>query len=206
MATIQEECSAAREAVITEFSIIKKLSVTFSLPEDVKDALRRYLLVAIYAAWEGFVVKVFSMYADRINTTRITFKECDKRIGAQLFFQKLNLDDLGNRMDRREQALDNAIKLLDSPIEIRTPISTDSNVDYDSLKAIMHKLGLCSLAEAEYKGRMAKFLSMRCKLAHGTYIPITVEVISEMTNLVTALMDEVIVAITDAWDKNAYRV
>lgn len=205
MATIQEECSAAREAVVAEFSIIKKLSASLSLPDDTKESLRRYLLVAIYAAWEGFVVKVFSAYADRINSSETKFKDCDKRIGAQLFFQQLNLDDLGNRMERREQVLDDAIKLLDSPVKIRTPISTDSNVDYESLKAIMHKLGLAPVSETEYKGRLSKFLSMRCKLAHGTIIRITVDIITEMTSLVTALMDDVIVAIANSWEEGGYR-
>lgn len=205
MADLSEECQAARSEVEDEFSIIKKLSTTLTLPADSRNAIRRYSVVAMYAAWEGFVVSVFSAYAQKINAKGVLFSNCDKRIGAQLFFQQLQLDNVGNRIEKRESIVQDAIRILSSPVHIRTPISTDSNVDYASLNAIMHKLGLAPLPEETYKDKMAKFLSMRCKLAHGTKIKVSDQDISEISNLVTSLMDDLITVLVESLEGEKFK-
>jgi hypothetical protein len=191
----------------------------YNLSKKHLDILSVQSISMIYSIWEGFIQTSFNMYIDEINSQRIniflikdemlvyhiekTFKQFreypeahNKKVG---FFYKL-----------RELFKDESMKMI-------AGINTQSNVSFENLNFILKSFCLEPFPEywGDYKHpnpnlkeMLATFLRYRNGVAHGGDISseekVSKEVFEKYKKLVTDLMFEIQLKMTDAIEKKLY--
>lgn len=176
-----------------EIALIRKATVLMGASEEIREVLRRYSVPALYAVWEGFVVTTLAEFAMRLNKQHLLLRRVHYNLVRRDAWERFNLSSLP--LDREKQAsiLSQMCRYFQGHLELKTDIHTNSNVDYKELCRLMTSFGVAVPDETQYKGRLAKFLNMRCCLAHGNNkLHVTEEIIKEFADLVAELMEDVV--------------
>lgn len=198
MSRFAELCQADISWRTSEIALLKKSTAMPSISEEMRGVLLKYSVPALYALWEGFVTYIFSEYVKVINAENISAKELDIRIKTYHSFCELNLASPPRDSAKKEILVDRMQQHFDNIVKLSTDIATDSNVDYASLSAIMHRYGIAPLPEDKYKNRLSKFLNFRNKIAHGNNsISVDDTRLNEFSTLVSELMDDVLITLDD---------
>ena len=198
MSRFAEQCQADIDWRTSEIALLKKSTAMPSISEEMRGMLLKYSVPALYALWEGFVTYIFSEYVKVINAENVSIKEIDIRIKTYHSFCELNLASPPQNTEKKEVLVDRMQRHFDDIVKLSTDIATDSNVDYASLSAIMHRYGIAPLSEDKYKSRLSRFLNFRCKIAHGNKsISVDDARLNEFSTLVSELMDDVLITLED---------
>ncbi|MBP5786360.1 MAG: hypothetical protein J6Y19_00860 [Kiritimatiellae bacterium] len=188
-----------------EIALIRKATVLMGASEETREVLRRYSVPALYAVWEGFVVTALSEFAIRLNKKHLLLRRVHYNIARRDAWDRFNLSSLP--LDREKQAsiLSQMCRYFQGHLELKTEIHTNSNVDYKELSRLMTSFGVAVPDETHYKWRLAKFLNIRCCIAHGNNkLSITEEIIKEFADLVTELMGDIVEILDGALKNKVY--
>lgn len=200
-----EQCQADIEWRTFEIALLKKSTAMQSISKEIREVLLKYSIPALYAIWEGYVVTTFSQYVRIINEEKIPVRRIDTRIKAYHSFRELNLASPPSNAAKKESLVERMQLHFDGFVHLSANVTTNSNVDYDSLSSIMHRYGVTPVSEEKYKDRLSKFLNIRNKIAHGNNsVCVTGDHLTEFSSLINELMGDILDILSDHIENKKY--
>ena len=188
---LYEELSLEVEWRISEISIIKSIPYLYRVTDKHKEVLQKYLIPAIYALWEGFVVISFEIYTKKLNELNLTLDELHPFILAHDLDMKKGLKD--GRTDRLKQ-VEFSLDLkhyfsLDLSISGKVP--TKSNVKFKTINNILERFNLEKFPKNYFEHGLGKLLKYRNDIAHGeNSLSVDYEIVLELCEVVVKCMDK----------------
>ena len=190
---------------IAEIALIKKATVALGLTPEMRKAMRRYAVPALYAVWEGFVTTIFSEYARRINHKRIPFEKANINIAQHDCFDKVHMLTPPTCLEQRNNAVGKLRKLLKGKLVLSETVRTNSNVDYAELTKILARYGVEPLDKVQYEDELRDLLAKRNCIAHGNHgIEIEAAQLEQYASLVDRLMNDICEKLSDGLKQKVY--
>ena len=201
---ISEEIKQREE----EIAVIKRMLSHTPAPQ--RDILRKYTIPAFYSLWEGYVKSSFKIYIEEINSLKLRAHELELQLFAYAIDKKYlknlnNLEDFQQRQECIERVYDEVLQ--NSRINLPTDeVSTKSNANLKIVNKILLRLNLEKLPEEKFEKRLDEFLKFRNRISHGDMsISITQDHIEKFSLLVIELMGEVLIQISEGYNKETFR-
>lgn len=188
---------------ISKVASIKTLPYRYKIRETDKQLIILFAIPMIYSIWEGFVVNTFTLFSRCLNSERRGWKELDENLLTHSIESETNIFGLSD-FNKKKKTLGDLIDLLEGDAKITQKIPTKSNINYTVLNDILKRFNLKEL-NVNYKRKLNKLLLFRNAISHGdTSIPVSQDVIDELSMLVNELMYEVEDIIKDGLIENCH--
>ncbi|XXM70826.1 MAE_28990/MAE_18760 family HEPN-like nuclease [Lysinibacillus sphaericus] len=186
-----DELSIELEWRVSEISMIKTIPHLYRVSDHHKEILHKYLVPALYALWEGFVVKSFEIYAKKLNKIGLQMDDFHPRIIAHdLDIKKGLKDGRTNEQKKVEFTLD-LKKYFSSDLNISGKVPTKSNVKFNVINKILDRFNLEKFPRDYYEFGLSKLLKFRNDIAHGeNSLAVDKEIIMELSEIVVKCMDK----------------
>lgn len=188
---LKNEIDEEIEWRLGELAILRSNHKTSHLSTRRRDVIKKYVIVAIYAIFEGFIVKSFQLYIKAINRLSLTRYDLDKNIVKHCLDMNFCLF--------RQRVHDNAkLKLVShlegfyskEHIEIPLKIDTGSNVNFKTINTLLNTYGLKSIECKRIEDSLNKLLKYRNSIAHGEIgLQVDDEIIHEFIDSIVNCMD-----------------
>ncbi|AJD28521.1 hypothetical protein G8E05_14215 [Clostridium botulinum] len=213
-----EEIRAEMEQELTwrqhEIVFLKNVMMGIEKEED-KEKYRKYLVVMLYAHFEGFCKTCLLIYVKAINDLNLTRNEVNDCLVAssmegifngydnldrkcKVFKRELPDDTDFHRFYRRTDLVLQFNEFLNEKLVIAdNVINTESNLWYHVLKKNLFKLGIDYTVFDQYKSSINILVNKRNSIAHGSekfgvpendYKKIQDDIIKAMDNIIKILM------------------
>lgn len=191
MIRIEQQLDEEIEWRIFELAMLKTNHLSRSISENRANIIRKYSVIAIYALFEGYVVRVFDIYKENINKLNLKCSEINTKILTSYVNYKHKLTNGKSDVIKQEQFILNLQEIiLSTSLNIDMKINTESNVNMKVLNKLLFSFNLKSINDNELESRLNKLLKFRNSLAHGeTVLRVTNELVCEFVETVTILMD-----------------
>lgn len=152
--------------------------------EAQRDQFRRFLIVMLYAHFEGFTKVVLLQYITEINSARIDCRKANAGLvagawhkefvgldsGAKSpFFRNVLPDDSKlHRYARRKEFVERIDELLSRPVSLPEDlVDTESNLTPTILRRMLFMVGLDHGKLDHYEAAVSELVARRNSIAHG---------------------------------------
>ncbi|UWF67893.1 MULTISPECIES: MAE_28990/MAE_18760 family HEPN-like nuclease [unclassified Brucella] len=177
---------------IREIDALTKQCELKSNPSHIREALRKAFLTMLYAHWEGFVKNTADNYLEfvamqglKLGALQVCFLSIYLKNKFPSSFESKKNSSLLQICSELFYNTDNVIK-----IDYKNVISTNSNLNFDTLEEICRCLGLESTIFSSKKNFIdMRLVGRRNKIAHGNYERIDEEEIAELKATVIEMID-----------------
>lgn len=202
---LYEELSLEVEWRISEISMIKSIPYLYRVTEHHKEVLQKYLIPALYALWEGFVVKSFEIYAKKLNEINLKIDELHPYLlRHDLDIKKGLKDGRTNGQKQVEFALDLKV-YFSSELFISGKVPTQSNVKFKTINNILERFNLEKFPKNYYEYGLFKLLKYRNDIAHGeNSLNVDKEIVIELSEVVVECMDKLSDILVDGIRNKSY--
>jgi hypothetical protein len=188
---LYDELSIELEWRISEISMIKTIPHLYRVSEYHKEILHKYLVPALYALWEGFVVKSFEIYAKKLNQIGLQMDELHPNIITHDLDIKNGLKDGRTNGQKQVEFTMDLKNYFSSDLSISGRIPTKSNVNFKVLNNILNRFNLEKFPKSYYEYGLTKLLKYRNDIAHGeNSLAVDKEIIMELSEIVVKCMDK----------------
>lgn len=190
MNKFEKVCKKELEWRSAEIALLKKAIINLNTTPQMQNILRRYVVPALYALWEGFVTFAFGEYVAMINASKKNVRKINVNVVRHDIFQRFNLLQISADSEKQKQLIKNLKNYFDDRIALTTIVPTSSNVDFDQLKKILGAFGVEWTNVVDFESGMKEFLSFRHGIAHGNvkFKDVSQERIDKFAKLITDLM------------------
>jgi len=191
--------------------------------DEQKDCYRKALIVMLYSHYEGFFKTAFGIYADSINTEKLTVRAVNKFIAAcslddvfnayenkdrksKIFKNKLPEDGKLHRFSRQVDFIEGLNEIGGKTAFIAEDvIDTESNLKYIVLKKLLFRLGLDYDCFGQYQSNIEKMLGKRNNIAHGEQKSgVSEKDYKEIEKDVFDIMKSILIILMQALDEKQY--
>lgn len=188
-----------------EIALVKKAVLRRDQTATMKIVQRRYAVPSMYAIWEGFIVTALSAYVDELSKRNISVSKVQRNLFAYELFKEFSLYETPKVYEKRVSLADRIRNHLTNVCKYKTPIETNSNVDFKELVFLLKRFAISEEGLDRYESSLMKMISLRNQIAHGKRdVSITESNINEFSLLIEDVMGDVSIRITDALRKKAY--
>ncbi|PFK01321.1 hypothetical protein CN957_05430 [Bacillus cereus] len=200
-----EELSIEVEWRISEIAIIKTIPYLYRVTDVHKEVLQKYLIPALYALWEGYVVKSFEIYAKKINQLNLNMDELHPCILTHdLDIKKGLKDGRASSQKQVEFALD-LKEYFSSEVSLSGKVPTKSNVKFKTINNILERFNLEKFPKNYYEFGLTKLLKYRNDIAHGeNSLNVDNEIVLELSDVVVKCMDKLTDILVDGITNQSY--
>jgi len=191
----------------SELASLKTIPFIYNILPNHKDILIKYTIPAIYALWEGFVKNSFRIYIRELNKLNLSINETHLNLltHALTSIDKLKLENQRMNFQNKKEFIENFQKQIEQPLLIGPEIPTKSNVDFKVINELLLRFNLLELS-INYENKLNKLLNFRNSIAHGeNSIPIKIEDITEFSELIYDLMNEIFNKIDDGFNNQTFK-
>ncbi|MGE1103394.1 MAE_28990/MAE_18760 family HEPN-like nuclease [Peribacillus simplex] len=202
---LYEELSLEVEWRISEISMIKSIPYLYRVTEHHKEVLQKYLIPAIYALWEGFVVKSFEIYIKKLNELNLKLDELHPCILAHDLDIKKGLKDGRTSGQKQVEFTLDLKEYFSSDISLSGKVPTKSNVKYKTINSILERFNLEKFPKNFYEFGLTKLLKYRNDIAHGeNSLNVDKETVLELSDVVVRCMDKLSDILVDGMRNKSY--
>lgn len=190
MAKFEEVCKREIKWRSEEIALLKKAVINLNATPQMQAVLRRYVVPALYALWEGFVTFIFGEYVAMINASKKKVRQVNVNIVRHDIINRFNLLQIPRDAERQKQLLKDLKSYFDNRIDLSPVVPTSSNVDFAQLKKILGAFGVEWPEVKKYESDMQEFLQFRHGIAHGNmeFKDVGQDRIDKFSSLVNDLM------------------
>ncbi|AJS58985.1 MAE_28990/MAE_18760 family HEPN-like nuclease [Paenibacillus sp. IHBB 10380] len=200
-----QELTLEEQWRIDEISMIKTIPHLYRMTGEHRQVLKKYLIPALYALWEGFVVKSFELYTKKLNELNLNINQIHPSILTHDLDIKQGLKDgrvNGNKQIQFTLELKN---YFTTNIIISGKIPTKSNVKFNTINSILERFNLDRFPKSEFEYRLNKLLKYRNDIAHGeNSLSVDDELVLELSDTVIVCMDKLSDTMVDGFIKKRY--
>lgn len=189
-----------------ELASLKTIPYRYHMQECHVSMLKKYLIPAMYAIWEGFISNTILAYISEINNIGLM----PEKIGANVLAYMAEADEHLRlsiaRTDRvkQERYYEELKSMMSQPVKIKHYVITKSNVNLKVANDLLCSFSLAPLP-IKYERGLNKLLCFRNAIAHGNNaILVTDEVISEFSMLISDLMSEIVVRVEEGLKRQSF--
>ena len=189
-----------------ELASLKSIPFRYHMQQSHIWQLKKHLVPAIYALWEGFVVNSFEVYIKQINSRQIRIEDIDVNILLYMTEadEKLCLSTPRFKRESKLNFVENIKTVFGTPVHIPPKVVTKSNVNYEVANNLLTCFNM-RILPACYKHKLDKLLKFRNMIAHGDRaITVKDEDISVFSQLVNDLMAEITERVEEAIEGEQY--
>lgn len=189
-----------------ELAVLKTIPHRYQMLDSHIELLKSYLVPAIYALWEGFVVNTFEVLIKEINSQSISPDDIDVKIILYVTETDESLC-LSNARTKIESKLDFVKKIkevFENTVHIDPKVVTKSNVNFKVINELITSFNMRLLPSC-YKSSLDKLLFFRNAIAHGNRaISVNDEEIGLFSQLVNDLMAEIVERVEETIINRSY--
>jgi hypothetical protein len=196
---------AWRKKELTSYRIAVETSRAFT---ERRDAFLRGALAILYAHWEGYVKAAAASYLEFIASQRLRNSELSLPILAVSIRPLLRRASHTDRIRHHLEVADFLINQQGnrSTIPYKGTISARGNLSSRMLREIIETLGLDYTPFATKEALIDEaLLERRNTIAHGEYLPLSLEHYVDVSEKVLSMLEEVTTQITNAAVLGLYR-
>ena len=188
---LKENLDGEIEWRVAEMALLKTNHKTTNISINRCETILKYTVVAVYALFEGFVVKAFKAYIQEINQLKLTKHEIQVNILTEFMNQKYSLFQERNNIDKKRELVLELEKYYDSQaIDLECEIKTESNINLKVLNKLLNTYKIIEIDDATIASGLNKLLMFRNSIAHGeTGIKMNDELLRDHIACVTRAMD-----------------
>ena len=188
---LKENLDGEIEWRVAEMALLKTNHKTTNISINRCETILKYTVVAVYALFEGFVVKAFKAYIQEINQLKLTKHEIQVNILTEFMNQKYSLFQERNNIDKKRELVLELEKYYDSQaIDLECEIKTESNINLKVLNKLLNTYKIVKIDDATIASGLNKLLMFRNSIAHGeTGIKMNDELLRDHIECVTRAMD-----------------
>lgn len=190
-----EEILADIEWRVAELATLKSIPIKYSFSENHRNLHVKYSVPAIYAIWEGFVKKCFSIYSNHLNSLSILRSDISYALLTHHIDSECGFKNPRTKFSSKQKLIESLDKLFQEKIIIRPIVPTESNVNLKVLNQILERFCI-SFVEEHYSKGLDKLLLFRNKIAHGeNSVTVDMDHVIEFVSLVENLMLDVAISV-----------
>ena len=178
---------------IAELALLKTNHKTTNISINRRDIILKYSVVAVYALFEGFVVKAFKAYIHEINKLNLSKKDMHITILTEYMNQKYKLFFERNNLEKKCGLVLELEAFYDtSQINLECEIKTESNINLKVLNKLLNTYQIKEINDSSILDGLNKLLKFRNSIAHGeTGIKMDDNLLKEHIDCVIRTMDQV---------------
>ncbi len=205
MSGLKEELKHEVDWRLDEIGILKTLPTKQKLSEKQKRVLQKYSIPSFYSLWEGFVTDGFSIYIRYLNQLNLSANKIRKSIIVNDIDVKYKLSDGRKNFNKKIDLVDNIFHYLNSQINIRTQLSTKSNLRFKVINEILERFNLELLPKVPFHIDLDKLVDIRNNISHGESIQaLDWKLINRMSITTMNLIYEIFNRIIDGYETKSY--
>jgi len=191
----------------SELASLRTIPFIYNILPNHKEILLKYTIPSIYALWEGFVKNSFRIYILELNKLNLSINETHLNLLTHTLtsIDKLRLENQRMNFQNKKEFIELYQKQIEQPLQIGQEIPTKSNVDFKVINELLIRFNLLELSK-DYENKLNKLLKFRNSIAHGeNSIPIKIEDITEFSELIYDLMNEIFNKIDDGFNNKTFK-
>jgi hypothetical protein len=205
MTSLEELLLNELEWRVDELSILKTTPYLYRVSQKQKDILQKYSIPAMYSLWEGFVKSAFQLYVDILNGLELSLYDLNINLITHDIDAKLKLSNSRSEYNKKIKFVDEIKKYFFENVTLSKNVPTQSNVNLEVINNILLRFNLDLISSDLYEKRLNKLLLIRNGVAHGeNSIPISQDIIDELSTTIVSLMHEVIERILSGFSSKSY--
>lgn len=205
--TAIEEITADMDWRLGELGVLKFIPYHYHMNQNHMNMLRRYIVPAIYALWEGFVKKTMLVYIREINKANIMAEALSMNIllYTTKVDENLRLTTIRDKRPVQEKFIKNFRDFISLPVHIKPSVETESNVNLEVANKLLGAFNIEQLPGNKYSGKLHKLLNYRNAIAHGdNSISVSEKDVAEFSDLIVDLMADVVIRVEKGLDIKSY--
>lgn len=205
--TFREEIIADIDWRMSELASLKTIPLRYNMLLHHQEILVKYIVLALYALWEGFVKSCLQSYIRELNKLQLNISDVDLNVltHALTCKDKLVLENPRVHFTKKKEFVKFYQEQISHPLLIDMKLPTKSNIDYKVLNELLLRFNLEGVPE-EYDSKLKKLLRFRNTIAHGdNSIPVTFAEITEFSTLISDLMVVIYDKIEKGYNEQSFK-
>lgn len=176
---------------VNEISTIRTLVYRYSLKENDEKLIIRSSIPMLYAIWEGYMVKVFTVLSGFINRSYTNWGDVNENISAFAFNEKIKDLSISASLVKKRKKVSDLRDFMLGNVDFSFNAPTKSNINLEVANNILAIFNIPEI-DKRYKNRVNKLLKFRNSIAHGdNSYPADKLLIEEFSFLIIDLIYEV---------------
>ena len=189
-----------------QLATIKTLPFRYSITNDHKNFLLKYLIPSCYAVWEGFVKNTFEIYTRYLNSLSIKMDKFSISIVSHSIERTFpQLRNEINDQRKIEHLCESLFNYAKNNFSVSSLLPTNSNINLKIINNILSRYNLALLPTTPYKNELNKLIHFRNLIAHGdNNIVVTKDIVFEFTNTINHLMSDIFLLVEEGYNNKTY--